>query len=119
MTALDPQDGSKLWTSEQWSNDATRCVWNTRIVEYQIAGAQARPAADRSLALLRPSGLGVFRVAISIDFGSPMNRLQLLRTVRRWQIYSRYIMGNRSSEYVQPAYRFDTMTIAAIATPTR
>jgi hypothetical protein len=45
MTALDPQDGSKLWTSEQWSNDATRCVWNTRIVEYQMAGAQARPAA--------------------------------------------------------------------------
>ncbi len=36
LTALDPQDGTKLWTTQQWSNDATRCVWNTRIVEYQI-----------------------------------------------------------------------------------
>jgi len=41
LTALDPLDGTKLWTTQQWSNDATRCVWNTRIVEYQIAGAQA------------------------------------------------------------------------------
>lgn len=36
LTALDPSDGTKLWTSHQWSHDATRCVWNTRIVEYQL-----------------------------------------------------------------------------------
>jgi hypothetical protein len=36
LTALDPLDGSSLWTTEQWSNDAARCVWNTRIVEYRI-----------------------------------------------------------------------------------
>jgi hypothetical protein len=44
LTALDPLDGTKLWTTEHWSNDATPCVWNTRIVEYQIAPAQSRPA---------------------------------------------------------------------------
>ena len=48
VTALDPLDGTKLWTTQQWGNDATRCVWNTRIVEYQIAaeagsGKQAKP----------------------------------------------------------------------------
>ena len=48
LTALDPLDGTKLWTTQQWSNDATRCVWNTRIVEYQIAAQtnsvkQAKP----------------------------------------------------------------------------
>lgn len=36
-TALDPLDPTKLWTAHQWSNDARRCVWNTRIVQYQIA----------------------------------------------------------------------------------
>jgi hypothetical protein len=36
LTALDPLDGSSLWTTEQWSNDAERCVWNTRIVQYRI-----------------------------------------------------------------------------------
>jgi hypothetical protein len=36
LTVLDPVDGTKLWTTQQWSNDARRCVWNTRIVEYQI-----------------------------------------------------------------------------------
>ena len=40
LTALDPADGTKLWTSQQWSNDAARCVWKTRIVQYQIAGGQ-------------------------------------------------------------------------------
>ena len=40
LTALDPLDGAKLWTTEQWSNDARRCVWNTRIVEYQIGEAR-------------------------------------------------------------------------------
>ena len=42
LTALDPLDGSKLWTTQQWSGDATRCVWNTRIVEYKIGGAPAK-----------------------------------------------------------------------------
>jgi hypothetical protein len=36
LTALDPLDGSSLWTTEQWSNDAARCAWNTRIVQYRI-----------------------------------------------------------------------------------
>jgi hypothetical protein len=40
LTALDPADGAKLWTSQQWSNDAARCVWKTRIVQYQIAGGR-------------------------------------------------------------------------------
>jgi len=37
-TALDPLDGTKLWTTQQWSNNASPCVFNTRIVEYQIGG---------------------------------------------------------------------------------
>jgi outer membrane protein assembly factor BamB len=44
LTALDPKDGTKLWTTQQWGNDAARCVWNTRIVEYQIANSRGRPA---------------------------------------------------------------------------
>jgi hypothetical protein len=36
LTALDPSDGTTLWTSQQWSNDAARCAWNTRIVGYRI-----------------------------------------------------------------------------------
>ena len=44
LTALDPADGVTLWLSHHWSNDATRCVWNTRIVGYQIASSQASPA---------------------------------------------------------------------------
>ena len=36
LTSLDPLDGSSLWTTEQWTNNAERCVWNTRIVEYRI-----------------------------------------------------------------------------------
>ena len=48
LTALDPADGTKLWTTQQWANDAARCVWNTRIVEYQIAPAQAnRPRQSK------------------------------------------------------------------------
>ncbi len=35
LTALDPADGTKLWTTQQYSNDAARCVWNTRIVQYR------------------------------------------------------------------------------------
>jgi hypothetical protein len=44
LTTRDPVDGMKLWTTEQWSNDAAPCVWNTRIVEYQIAPARASSA---------------------------------------------------------------------------
>ena len=44
LTALDPLDGTKLWTTGHWSNDATPCVWNTRIVEYQIDPTQTSPA---------------------------------------------------------------------------
>ena len=36
-TVRDPLDGMKLWTTQQWSNDARPCVFNTRIVEYQLA----------------------------------------------------------------------------------
>jgi hypothetical protein len=43
-TMLDPSDGTKLWITEQWGNNAARCVWNTRVVEYQVAPAQATPA---------------------------------------------------------------------------
>jgi hypothetical protein len=46
LTALDPLDGTKLWTTQQYSHDATPCVWNTRIVEYQIDSAQASPAGQ-------------------------------------------------------------------------
>jgi hypothetical protein len=35
-TVRDPRDGTKLWTSLQWSNDASPCVFNTRVLEYQI-----------------------------------------------------------------------------------
>lgn len=37
LTALDPNDGTKLWVTEQWANHAEECVWDTRIIEYQIA----------------------------------------------------------------------------------
>jgi hypothetical protein len=45
LTTRDPADGTKLWTSQQWSNDASPCVFNTRIVEYQVAAAPASSAA--------------------------------------------------------------------------
>jgi len=35
LTVRDPLDGSKLWTTHQYSGDATPCVWNSRIIEYQ------------------------------------------------------------------------------------
>ena len=44
LTALDPLDGASLWTTQQWSNDAARCVWNTRIVQYQISESKESPA---------------------------------------------------------------------------
>lgn len=46
-TMLDPLDGTKLWITEQWGNNAARCVWNTRIIEYQIAPAQATKAKSK------------------------------------------------------------------------
>lgn len=41
LTLRDPGDGLKLWTTQQWSNEIKPCVWNTRIVQYQIAGNKA------------------------------------------------------------------------------
>lgn len=43
LTLLDPVDGTKLWTTQQWSHDATPCVWNTRIVEYQVTSGAPPP----------------------------------------------------------------------------
>ncbi|MBO4223337.1 hypothetical protein [Bradyrhizobium neotropicale] len=37
LTALDPVDRKTLWATQQWANDATPCVWNTRIVGYKVA----------------------------------------------------------------------------------
>ena len=37
LTALDPIDRQTMWTTQQWANDATPCVWNTRIVGYKVA----------------------------------------------------------------------------------
>jgi hypothetical protein len=42
LTARDPLDGTKLWTTEQWANNAAPCVFNTRIIEYQIAPTPAK-----------------------------------------------------------------------------
>jgi len=39
LTSRDPLDGSKLWTTHQYSGDVTPCVWNSRIVEYQPGAA--------------------------------------------------------------------------------
>jgi hypothetical protein len=44
LTTRDPADGMKLWTTQQWSNDAAPCVYNSRIVQYQIVPAAAKPA---------------------------------------------------------------------------
>jgi hypothetical protein len=43
LTVRDPLDGTKLWTTQQYSDDATPCVYSTRIVEYQIAPGPASP----------------------------------------------------------------------------
>jgi hypothetical protein len=37
LTGFDPLDRQTLWATQQWSNDATPCVWNTRIVGYKVA----------------------------------------------------------------------------------
>jgi len=39
LTVLDPADGKTLWTSHNWANNSTACVWNTRIVGYQVGAA--------------------------------------------------------------------------------
>jgi hypothetical protein len=39
LTGLDPADGATLWTAHHYANGATACVWNTRIIGYQIAPA--------------------------------------------------------------------------------
>lgn len=44
LTAIDPRDGHKLWSSQQWADDPRRCVWNTRVVEYQIAEITTLPS---------------------------------------------------------------------------
>ncbi|WP_341704918.1 hypothetical protein [Ferrovibrio sp.] len=36
LTALDPADRKTLWATQQWANDASPCVWNTRIVGYRL-----------------------------------------------------------------------------------
>jgi len=46
LTVRDPRDGSKLWTTHQYSGDATPCVWNSRIIEYQPGGAPKRTASS-------------------------------------------------------------------------
>jgi hypothetical protein len=40
LTALDPADGMRLWTTEQWGSDAARCVWGTKILSYRIEGGK-------------------------------------------------------------------------------
>ena len=35
-TVRDPVDGTKLWTTQQYGESGTACVWNTRILQYQI-----------------------------------------------------------------------------------
>lgn len=70
LTALDPLDGTELWTTQQWAISAERRAWNTRIVEYQIAphrhgavrsDSGQRFARQQSLVVygfaLRPRGL--------------------------------------------------------------
>jgi hypothetical protein len=48
LTLRDPLDGSKLWTTQQWSNDAKPCVWNTRIVQYQVAAGSRLAVKKKS-----------------------------------------------------------------------
>jgi hypothetical protein len=35
-TVRDPNDGTKLWTTQQYGASASPCVWSTRLVEYQL-----------------------------------------------------------------------------------
>jgi hypothetical protein len=43
-----PQGRPKLWTSLQWSNDAAPCVFNTRIVAYQLAEKPSKELRPKS-----------------------------------------------------------------------
>ena len=36
LTALDPKDTTKLWTTQQFAGNAKTCAWNTRIFQYQV-----------------------------------------------------------------------------------
>jgi hypothetical protein len=42
LTSRDPLDSTKLWTTQHWQDDATPCVWKTRIVQYQIAAPKGQ-----------------------------------------------------------------------------
>jgi hypothetical protein len=48
ITAVEPGDGTKLWVSHQWANSAARCVWNTRIIQYQIVSSTRRIRSPRT-----------------------------------------------------------------------
>ena len=47
LTVRDPRDGSKLWTTHQYSGDATPCVWDSRIIEYQPGGRDVASVTPR------------------------------------------------------------------------
>jgi hypothetical protein len=40
LTVRDPIDGSKLWTTQQYGGDAKPCVWDTKVIEYQIGSGR-------------------------------------------------------------------------------
>jgi hypothetical protein len=48
LTVRDPLDGSKLWTTHQYANDAKECVWNSRIIEYQPGAAPKSAGKPRA-----------------------------------------------------------------------
>jgi hypothetical protein len=41
LTARDPRDPNKLWTTQQYSDNAAPCVYSTRILQYDIASGQS------------------------------------------------------------------------------
>ncbi len=47
LTQMDPKDGTKLWTTQQWGGDAERCAWTTRIVAYQIDSGEPKVKGGR------------------------------------------------------------------------
>jgi hypothetical protein len=61
ITALDPGDGTKLWVSHQWANTAARCVWNTRIIQYQVQSSTRRIPSPRTAHPLFQEGFEVVR----------------------------------------------------------
>jgi hypothetical protein len=40
LTLRDPVDGSKLWTTQQYGGNAKPCVWDTKVIEYQIGSGR-------------------------------------------------------------------------------